>query len=182
MCNLLKTVHYKWLQSSRGKITNIDQVILDDYTLAFLELFFFFNYLKDGPSGTRPNKSELQLCLATQIGNSKRVVKLIEQVTRDARVNTKVLHLEGETIFGSMKRKLNLPAATDSDSHHHDYVNYLIPKLGRGMSLAQLHNSLEVCMLVAHYLSLWRSYGFSSPSYKLLVSPKQCANFGCLLF
>ena len=39
-------------------------------------------------------------------------------------------HLEGENIFGSVKRKLDLPPREESDSHQHDRVNFTIPKFG----------------------------------------------------
>ena len=98
---------------------------------------FFFNYLCNGPSGTGPSRSELELCLASKNGNSKHVVKLLDEVGVEARLNTRVLHLEGETIFDMAKQKLNLPPSDDSNSHHHDCVNYYVPKLGVGVSFSQ---------------------------------------------
>ena len=105
---------------------------LDDYPRAALHSFFYFNYLCGGPNGTGPSRSELQLCLVSQSGNSKRIVKPLEQVIGEASVKTKVPHLEGETIFGSTKRNLNLPPGDDRDSYQHDRVNFTIPKIGRG--------------------------------------------------
>ena len=58
-------------------------------------------------------------------------------MTAEVGVNTRILHLEGKTIFGSTKRKLDLPPGDDSDSHHHDCVNFTVPKIGRGMSPSQ---------------------------------------------
>ena len=107
---------------------------LDDLTRAALQSLFYFNYLRGGPSGTGPSRSELQLRLTLRNGNSRRVVKLLEKVTAEAGVNTRILHLEGETIFGTAKRKLDLPPRDESDSHRHDRVNYCIPKMGRRMS------------------------------------------------
>ena len=52
---------------------------LDDLTRAALQSLFYFNYLRGGPSGTGPSKSELQLRLASRNGNSGRVVKLLEK-------------------------------------------------------------------------------------------------------
>ena len=60
----------------------------------------------------------------------------MEEVTTVAGVNTRIPHLEGDTIFGSTKRKLNLPLGDDSNSHRHDRVNFTVPKLDKGMSPA----------------------------------------------
>ena len=57
-----------------------------------------------------------------------------------ASVNTRIPHLEGETIFGSTKRKLNLPPGDDGNSHRHDHVNFVVPKLGKGMSPTKAHS------------------------------------------
>ena len=46
--------------------------------------------------------------------------------------------MEGETIFGSAKLKLDLPHGDDSDSHRHNRVNYSIPNLGKGVSPSQV--------------------------------------------
>ena len=104
--------------------------MLNDYAWVAVHSFFYFNYLCGGPSGTSPNKTELQLCLASRSGNSKRVAKLLKQVTAKASVNIRVPHLEGETIFGSTKRKLNLPLGDNTNSHHHECVNFIVPKFG----------------------------------------------------
>jgi hypothetical protein len=42
---------------------------------------------------------------------------------------TWILHLEGKEIFGSMKRKLDLPLGDDGDSHRLDKVNFLQPRV-----------------------------------------------------
>ena len=121
---------------------------LDDLTRATLQSLFYFNYLRGGPSGTGPSRSELQLRLASRNGNSGRVVKLLEKVTAKAGVNTRIPHLEGETIFGTAKRKLDLPLGDESDSHRHDRVNYCIPKVGRGMSPAQIRNVISASTIL----------------------------------
>ena len=54
---------------------------------------------------------------ASRVENLSHVVKLLERVAVEAGGNTRVPHLEGETIFGSAKRKLDLPPGDDSDFH-----------------------------------------------------------------
>ena len=136
-CNLLEIVHHKWQQALGGKISNVYHATLDDYARAALQSFFYFNYLRGGLSGIGPSRNELQLHLASHKANSKRAVKLLEQVTAEAGVNIRIPHLKGETIFGSTNRKLDLPLGDDSESHRYDRVNFIIPKIGKGMSPSQ---------------------------------------------
>ena len=133
-CNLSETVHNKWLQAYGGKKIDVYHATVDDFARAALQSLFYFNYLRGGPAGIGPSKTELQLCLAARVGNSKRMVKLLDHVAVEAGLNTRVPHLEGETIFGSAKHKLDFPPRDDSDSHRHDRVNYSIPNLGKGVS------------------------------------------------
>ena len=66
-----------------------------------------------------------------------RIVKLLDEVAIEAGLNTRVPHLEDETIFGTAKQKLDLPPRDDSDSYCHDRVNYSVPKVGVGLSFSQ---------------------------------------------
>ena len=72
-------------------------------------MLFYFNYLCSGPSGTSPSKSKLELCVASKNGNSKCVVKLLDEVAVEVGLNTRVPHLKGKMIFGTTKRRLDLP-------------------------------------------------------------------------
>ena len=172
-CNLSETMYNKWQQASGGKILDLYQATLDDYARAALQLLFYFNYLRGGPSGTGPSRSELQLRLAVQNGNSRRVVKLMEEVTTVAGVNTRIPHLEGDTIFGSTKRKLNLPPGDDSDSHRHDRVNFSVPKLGKGMSPVQARSSVTAKRSIPQPPPLGKTSRVLSPLQRLLRSPSQ---------
>ena len=120
MYNLFERVHNKWLQASGGKMIDMYHATVDDFARAALQSLFFFNYLCGGPVRIGPNKTELQLRLATRTGNSRRIVKLLDHVAVEAGLNTRVPHLEGETIFGSAKRRLDLSPRNDSDSHRHN--------------------------------------------------------------
>ena len=51
-------------------------------------------------------------------------------------VNTKVPHFENNIIFCSTKYKLKLLPNDNSDSHHHDCINFTILKLKKGILLA----------------------------------------------
>ena len=142
---------------------------VDDFARAALQSLFYFNYLRGGPSGTRPSKFELELRLASRKGNSKRVVKLLNEVAVEAGLNTRVPHLEGETIFGTAKRKLDLPPGDDSDSHRHDHVNYDVPKMGEGVSFSQARRLVRPGSRVGESISIVRS---SSPLFQSKVSTR----------
>ena len=112
---------------------------MDNFAHTALQLLSCFNYLRGEPSGTGPSKSKLELRLASRTGNLKCVVKLLDEVAVEAGLNTRVPHLEGETIFGIAKQKLNLPPGDNSNSHRHDHINYSISKVGLGVSVFQSH-------------------------------------------
>ena len=156
-CNLSETVNNKWLQASGNKMIDVYHAIVDDFARATLQSLFYFNYLCGGPSGTGPIKFELELRLASRKGNSKRIMKLLDEVAVEAGLNTRVPHLEGETIFGTAKRKLDLPPGDDSDSHHHDCVNYVVPKVGEGVSFSQARRFVRPSSKVGESVSVVRS-------------------------
>ena len=159
-CNLSETVHNKWLQASGNKMIDVYHATVDDFAQAALQSLFYFNYLRGGSSGTRPSKFELELRLASRNGNSKCVMKLLDEVAVEADLNTRVPHLEGETIFGTAKRKLNLPPGDDSDSHRHDQMNFAVPKVDEGVSFFQAQRVVRPNSKVGESVSVVRS---SSP-------------------
>ena len=116
---------------------------VDDYSRAALQSTEYYLFLKGGRSGTGPSVSVLKLRLASRSGNPSRVAKLVDELSDDAGLNTRVLHLEGERVFGSAKRKLDLPPRDDGDSHCHDRVNFSVPKLSKRASLDQCHAALK---------------------------------------
>ena len=103
---------------------------LDDYSRVALQFISYHNYLKGCGGGTGPRRSLLQLQHANRSGNSSRVVKLVDEISIEVGVNTRVPHFEGERVFGFAKRKLDLLPSDESDFHRHDRINYSIPKLG----------------------------------------------------
>ena len=87
-------------------------------------------------------------------------MKLLDEVAKEAGLNTKIPH-EGETIFGSTKRKFNLLPGDDSDSHRHDRVNYSVPKLDKVVSSFQSQQLVRSVVQVSKSISFVKSY---SPS------------------
>ena len=60
-----------------------------------------------------------------------KVAHIVGEISVDADLNSRITHMEGEIIFGSAKRKLDLPPSDDDDPHRYDRVIFSIPKLGK---------------------------------------------------
>ena len=55
-CNLVKTMHNKWLQASGNKGSDLYVTTVDDYIRAFLQVVAFYQYLKSGVGRMDPSK------------------------------------------------------------------------------------------------------------------------------
>ena len=93
---------------------------MDDYNRVALQSTGYFNFLKGGRCGIGPSSSVLKLRLAFRSGNPSRVAKAVDDLSGVSGSNTRVPYLDGEKVFGSAKRKLDLPPGDNSDSHHYD--------------------------------------------------------------
>ena len=140
--NLSKIVHNKWLQASGNKMVDLYSATVDDYSGATFQSTTYYNFLKGGCCGAGPNSSVLRLWLAAWNANLSRVAKLVDDVSCAVDLNTRILHLEREKVFGSAKHKLDLPPGDAGDSHHYDRVNYSVPKLSKRASPNQCRNAL----------------------------------------
>jgi hypothetical protein len=136
-CNLAETMHNKWFQASGNNMTDLYNATLDDYCRAALQSIAYHNFLKGVGGGTGPNRSVLRLCSATRSGDPSKIARAVGELSADAGFNSRVPHLEGERIFGSVKQKLDLPPRDESDSHRHDRVNFSVPKIGCRMTPGQ---------------------------------------------
>ena len=143
-CNLSKTMHNKWLQASGNKMVDLYSATVEDYSRAALQPSGYFNFLKGGRGGMGPSTSVLKLHLASRMSNPSKIARLVDDVSIVAGINTRVPHLEGERVFGSAKRKLDLPPGDETDSHRHDRVNYSVPKLSKKGSPSQSRIALSV--------------------------------------
>jgi hypothetical protein len=81
-------------------------------------------YIEGKLSGTGPSRQELKLRAAKHSGDLMKIVDALSQLPNLERFTTQILHLEGKEIFGSMKRKLDLPPIFDGDFHRPDKVNF----------------------------------------------------------
>jgi hypothetical protein len=84
-------------------------------------------YFKGKSSGTGPSMQELKLKAARCSGDPEKIAEPFSQLPGVEVATTQILHLEGEEIFGSTKRKLDLLLGDDGDSHRPDKINFSQP-------------------------------------------------------
>jgi hypothetical protein len=126
-CNLSETAHNKWLQQSGNCGNDLFAATCDDKIRAVMQMTYYRAYLKGKASGTGPSKQELKLRAARGSGDPKKIEEALSQLPGVEVATTRIPHLEGEEIFGSTKRKLDLPPGDDGDSHRPDKVNFSQP-------------------------------------------------------
>ena len=86
-------------------------------------------YLNGGPSGLGPSRSDLKLKRAVASMDGKKITDALCAMPGAEDVCTRVPHLEGEGVFGSMKRKFDVPIGSEGDSHRPDKVNFSHPRV-----------------------------------------------------
>jgi hypothetical protein len=86
-------------------------------------------YLKGKSSGTGLSRQELKLRAARRSGTPKKIAEVFSQLPGVEVATTRIPHLEGEEIFGSTKRKLDLPLDDDGHSHRPNKVNFSQPRV-----------------------------------------------------
>ena len=100
---------------------------MDDLIRAFMQTTNCRTYLKGGRSGKGLDKAELKLQTTQKSRDAKVIAKVLSSFPGAEDLITKPRGLEGTEIFGSSKRKLDLPLGSHSDSHRQDKVNFSIP-------------------------------------------------------
>jgi hypothetical protein len=136
-CNLSKTVHNTWFQASGSNMVDLYNATLDDYCRAAMQSNIYHNFLKGRGGGIGPYRMVLKLHSATRSGDPKKIAQAVGELSADVGLYSRVPNLKGESIFGSAKRKLDLPPGYKSDSHCHDRMNFTVPKIGCTMTPAQ---------------------------------------------
>jgi hypothetical protein len=136
--NLSETMHNKWLQASGNNSSDLYNATLDDYCRAALQSTAYHNYLKGGQGRTRPDRSVLRLRSTSRLGDPRKIAQAVGELSGDVGLNSRIPHLEGESIFGLAKRKLDLPLGDENDSYCHNRVNFTLPKVSQNMIPTQV--------------------------------------------
>ena len=105
-----------------------------------MQVFRYYQYLKDDCVGTGPGKEELQLCIAQRrakrTGDLKILNVAIANLPRADLFCTCEPHLAGKEVFGSQKRKANVPFGFEGKSQRPDKVNFSRPWIATKLSRA----------------------------------------------
>ena len=128
---------------SGKRANNLFDATCDDSIRAWMQMTNYRAYLKGHESGTGPSKGELKLRAARRSGCPKKIAEALNTLPEAHGVGTRVPHLEGEEVFGSTKRKLDVPIGDAGDSHRPDKVNFSQPRV-RTRSTKISEESLEV--------------------------------------
>ena len=128
-CNLSETVHNRWLQQSGNRRNDLYDATVDDFVRAFMQCTNYYQFLKGGRSGTGPLKQELRLRQAQRSSRLDKVVDAMETMAEGKEWCTRTPHFEGEEVFGSTARQLNLPLGSEFDSHRLEKMNFSRPKV-----------------------------------------------------
>lgn len=142
-CNLAETVHNKWLQQSGNTGDCLYAATVGDMMRAFMQITQYMKYLKGGKSRKGPDKAELCLHQAQRSLDPVMIAEAMKAYPGAADVLSKGKGLEGAEIFGSTKRKLDLPPGSALDSHRLDKVNYSIPAMNTRSSRERIEKALS---------------------------------------
>jgi hypothetical protein len=77
----------------------------------------YYAFLQGGAYGINLNQNELHLRRASQFGDLVKIIVAIAKYTSSFGLFVRILHLEGEKMFGSTKRKVDLPPRLEANSH-----------------------------------------------------------------
>ena len=141
-CNLSETVHNKWLQMSGKRANNLFDATCDDSIRAWMQMTNYRAYLRGHASGSGPSKGELKLRAARCSECPKKIAEALNSLPEAHGMGSRVPHLEGEEIFGSTKRRLDIPIGDAGDSHRPDKVNFSQPRV-RTRSTKGVEESVE---------------------------------------
>jgi len=131
--NLAKTIHNKWLQQSGNHGNDLYIAIIDDFVRVFMHMVKYYQYLKGNQAKTGLRKEELLLrvaqCLAKRTGNPKSLIEALYNIPEVEEFMCWKSHLEGQEVFGSQKKKADVPLGCEFDSHRPDKVHFSHPRI-----------------------------------------------------
>ena len=130
-CNLAETVHNKWKQASGDRGVDLYVATVDDYVRGFLQVINYHQFLKGDVGGTGPSKDELKLRVAERkaqrTGDPSVLKDFMLQMPGATDFCIRTTNKVGEEVFGSRKRKPNMPIGAHDESHRPDKVNFSRP-------------------------------------------------------
>jgi hypothetical protein len=126
--NLVETKHNAWLQESGNRRNDLYVASVDDFVRALIQVSKYYQFLKGEYAGTGPGKEELMLRVTQRSALRSRNPKALNVTTAKMpgakEFCTREPHFEGEEVFGSQKRKADIPLGSEHESHRPDRVNF----------------------------------------------------------
>jgi hypothetical protein len=139
-CNLAESMHHKWNQQFGNSGSDLYIATVNDFIRALMQIVRYYQYLKDDWTGTGPGKKELQLHVVQRIvkrtGDPKVLNVAMAKLPGVELLCTHELHLVGKEVFGSQKRKVDVPLGFEGDSYRPDKVNFSRPRIATRSSRA----------------------------------------------
>jgi hypothetical protein len=139
-CNLAESMHHKWNQQSGNRGSDLYITTVDDFIRALMQVVRYYQYLKGDQAGTGPGKEELQLRAAQRTAERTRDPKVLNvamaKLPGAKLFCTRAPHMAGEEVFGSQKRKADVPLGFEGESHRPDKVNFSRPRIATRSSRA----------------------------------------------
>ena len=140
-CNLAESIHHKWNQQSGNRGSDLYIATVDDFIRALMQVVRYYQYLKGDRAGTGPGKEELQLRAAQRkaerTGDPKVLNVALDKFPGAEIFCTRTPHMAGEEVFGSQKRKADVPLGFEGESHRPDKVNFSCPRIQTRSSQAK---------------------------------------------
>ena len=109
-------------------MTCLYEATVDDLICAFMHITNYRSWLRGGSTGKGPDFASFKLKATAICGDPKLLADAIKSYLGLEDLNTRDCALEGFELFGSTKRKLDMPPNVDCDSHRPDKVNYSISR------------------------------------------------------
>jgi hypothetical protein len=132
-CNLAETKLNAWLQEFGNRGNDLYVASVDDFVRALIQISRYYQSLKGEYARTGPGKEELMLQVAQRStlrsGNPKALNVAMAKMPRAEEFCTREPHFEGEEVFGSQKRKADIPLGSEHESHRPDRVNFSRPRV-----------------------------------------------------
>jgi hypothetical protein len=139
--NLAESMHHKWNQQFGNRGSDLYIAIFDDFIRALMQVVRYYQYLKGDRAGTGPGKEELQLrtaqCIAERTGDSKVFNVAMAKLPGAELFYTHAPHMAGKEVFGSQKRKANVPLGFEGESHRPNKVNFSRPRIATRLGRAK---------------------------------------------
>lgn len=117
MCNLVETVHNKWLQQSGNEMTSLYEATMDNLIHKFMQITNYKSWLKVGSTGKDHDSVPFKLKVVATCGHLMLLANAIKSYLKAKDLNTTDCVLKRFELFGSTKRNFYLPLDVDCNSH-----------------------------------------------------------------